>query len=95
MIMTKSIAAEVAFKGAEPLVHQQAPEIQAYGAIIGMAAAFSGNALKETVENLNQTRTVRSGGRASFSTADRGDDGRRLDAVAGSEFLDDRIRLRE
>jgi nucleoside-diphosphate-sugar epimerase len=31
----------------------------------------------------------------SFSTADRDHDAGRLDVVAGSEFLDDRIRLRE
>jgi len=40
-------------------------------------------------------RKVQPGARASFSTADRDDDAGRLDAVAGSEFLDDRIRLRE
>jgi nucleoside-diphosphate-sugar epimerase len=38
-------------------------------------------------------RKVQPGVRASFSTADREDAGR-LDVVAGSEFLDDRIRLR-
>jgi hypothetical protein len=40
-------------------------------------------------------RRVQPGGRASFSTADRDDDAGRLDVVAGSEFLDDRIRLRK
>ena len=32
---------------------------------------------------------------AWFSTEDREDDAGRLDVVAGGEFLDDRIRLRE
>ena len=32
------------------------------------------------------------GDRVSFSAADRDDDSGRLDAVAGSEFVDDRIR---
>ena len=33
--------------------------------------------------------------RASFIAADAEDDAERLDVVAGSEFLDDRIRLAE
>jgi len=33
--------------------------------------------------------------RVSFIAADRDHDAGRLDAVAGSEFVDDRIRLRE
>ena len=33
--------------------------------------------------------------RASFVVADRDHEERRLDAVAGCEFVDDRIRLRE
>lgn len=69
--MSKSIATQVALKGAEPLVHQPAPEIQ-----LG-------------------PRKVQGGARASFSTADHDYDAGRLDIVAGSEFLDDRIRLRE
>jgi hypothetical protein len=69
--MTKFFGPEVALKGAEPLVHQPAPEIQ-----LGR-------------------RKVQGGARASFSTADRDHDAGRLDVVAGSEFLDDRIRLRE
>jgi hypothetical protein len=32
--------------------------------------------------------------RVSFTVADRDHDTERLDAVAGSEFIDDRIRLR-
>ena len=38
---------------------------------------------------------VQPGARGSFSAADRDDNAGRLDVVAGSEFLDDRIRLRE
>lgn len=34
-------------------------------------------------------------GRVSFDANDRGDDTRRVDDVAGGEFVDDRIRLRE
>ena len=38
---------------------------------------------------------IQGGARAWFSTQDRDDNAGRLDVVAGSEFLDDRIRLRE
>ena len=38
---------------------------------------------------------VRPRARGSFIAADRDDDAGRLDAVAGSEFVDDRIRIRE
>jgi nucleoside-diphosphate-sugar epimerase len=38
---------------------------------------------------------VQPGARVSFVTADRDHDARRLDPVAGCEFVDDRIRLRE
>jgi starvation-inducible DNA-binding protein len=41
-------------KTAEPLVHQQAPEVQAYGHVIRMPIALSENVCKESVENLNQ-----------------------------------------
>ena len=40
---------------------------------------------------LQDTENVQ-GDRLSFSAADRDHDSRRLDAVAGSEFVDDRIR---
>jgi hypothetical protein len=40
-------------------------------------------------------RKVQPGARVSFRTVDRDDDVGRLDVVAGGEFLDDRIRLRE
>jgi starvation-inducible DNA-binding protein len=52
--MTKSIAAGVAFRSAERLVRQHAPEIQAYGHIVRMPIALSTTACKEGVENLNQ-----------------------------------------
>jgi hypothetical protein len=76
MTMTKAIEADVILTAAEPLVHQHAPEIQAYGHIIRMPIALSENARKESIENID-------------------DDAGRLDVVAGSEFLDDRIRQRE
>jgi hypothetical protein len=38
---------------------------------------------------------VQPGARVSFIAADRDRDAGRLDAVAGGEFVDDRIRLRE
>ena len=52
--MTKSIDADVILTAAEPLVHQHAPEIQAYGHIIRMPIALSESARKDSVENLNQ-----------------------------------------
>ena len=52
--MTKSLEADVLLTAAEPLVHQHAPEIQAYGHIIRMPIALPENACKESVENLNQ-----------------------------------------
>jgi starvation-inducible DNA-binding protein len=52
--MTQSIDADVILTAAEPLVHQHAPEIQAYGHIIRMPIALSESARKDSVENLNQ-----------------------------------------
>src|SRR5262245_6081827 len=52
--MTKTTEADVVLKAAEPLVHQHAPEIQAYGHIIRMPIALSENVCKESIENLNQ-----------------------------------------
>jgi starvation-inducible DNA-binding protein len=52
--MTKSLKVDVALKGAEPLVHQHAPEIQAYGHLVSMPLALSENVRKESIENLNQ-----------------------------------------
>ena len=48
------------------------------------------------VRAMLQPRKVQPGSRTSFRyQADRDDDAGRLDFVAGGEFLDDRIRLRE
>ena len=52
--MTNSVEAHVTLAAAEPLVHQHAPEIQAYGHIVRMPMALSENVRKESVENLNQ-----------------------------------------
>src|SRR5882672_10153775 len=52
--MTKATDVDVVLKAAEPLAHQHAPEIQAYGHIIRMPIALSENVCKESVENLNQ-----------------------------------------
>jgi starvation-inducible DNA-binding protein len=52
--MTRSVDADAMLVAAEPLVHQHAPEIQAYGHIISMPIALSENVRKESVENLNQ-----------------------------------------
>ena len=41
------------------------------------------------------TANVQGGGRVLFIAADRDHDGGRLDAAAGCEFVDDRVRLRE
>jgi hypothetical protein len=41
------------------------------------------------------TGDVQPGARVSFIAPDRDDEAERLDAVAGCEFVDDRIRLRE
>jgi starvation-inducible DNA-binding protein len=54
MHMTKATEVELVPKAAEPLVHQHAPEIQAFGHIIRMPIALSESACKESVENLNQ-----------------------------------------
>jgi starvation-inducible DNA-binding protein len=52
--MTRSLDIDVVLKGAEPLVHQHAPEIQPYGHIIRMPIALSENVCRDSVENLNQ-----------------------------------------
>jgi hypothetical protein len=49
--------------------------------------------IQEYVHIIRLPRALSAG--ASFIAADRDHDAERLDAVAGSEFLDDRIRLRE
>jgi hypothetical protein len=47
------------------------------------------------VRGMLDKREVHPGARVSLIAANPDDDTRRLDAVAGCEFLDDRIRLRE
>jgi len=52
--MAKPTEEDVALKSAEPLVHQHAPEVQAYGHLIRMPIALSEHTRKESVGNLNQ-----------------------------------------
>ena len=52
--MTTSLEADVILTAADPLVHQHAPEIQAYGHISRMPIALAADARKQSVENLNQ-----------------------------------------
>src|SRR5882672_10171407 len=52
--MTKATDVDVVLKAAEPLVHQQAHEIQPFGHLVRMPIALSENVCKESVENLNQ-----------------------------------------
>src|ERR1041384_1312913 len=52
--MTTSIDVDVVLKGAEPLVHQHAPEIQQYDHIIRMQIALPQHVCQESVANLNQ-----------------------------------------
>jgi hypothetical protein len=54
-----------------------------------------GDPTRATVNPSLDTRTVQSATRVSFIAAIRDNDKRRLDTVAGSEFLDDRIRLQD
>src|SRR5438093_3319910 len=55
MPMTKStLEAEAILRRAAPLTHQQAHEIQPYGHLVKLPSALSGEACKESVENLNQ-----------------------------------------
>jgi starvation-inducible DNA-binding protein len=49
-----TIDAETILKRAEPLVHQQAHEIQPFGHLVRMPIALAESACKESVENLNQ-----------------------------------------
>jgi starvation-inducible DNA-binding protein len=53
--MTKrTIDADAILSRAQPLVHQQAHEIQPYGHLVKLPIALSEEACKESVENLNQ-----------------------------------------
>jgi hypothetical protein len=75
--MTKTVDAHSMLVAAEPLVHQHAPEIQAYEHIISMPLAHirSPSGKHERQRALHEVDSP--------------------DAVAGSEFVDDRIRLGE
>jgi starvation-inducible DNA-binding protein len=51
---TKTLDVDAILKRAQPLVHQQAHEIQPFGHLVRMPIALSENTCKEGVENLNQ-----------------------------------------
>lgn len=82
--MTKGIEAAVVLNAAEPLVQEQAPELERGTP----AAEGQGQAMVEAGD-------VQPGTRGLFSAASRQDDAGRLDAAAGCEFVDDRIHLLE
>jgi starvation-inducible DNA-binding protein len=52
--MTKTREGTVVLNAAEPVGHQHAPEIQAYGHLVRMPIALSENVCRESVANLNQ-----------------------------------------
>ncbi len=52
--MTKTREATSVSNAAEPVGHQHAPEIQAYGHLVRMPIALSENVCRESVANLNQ-----------------------------------------
>jgi hypothetical protein len=83
--MTRPTDVDVALKRAEPLVHQCAPEIQVYGRIVRMPIALS--------ESLSRSMPEAFRHAPSPSRRIALIRGSSLDAVAGSEFVDDRIRL--
>jgi starvation-inducible DNA-binding protein len=51
---THTLDAEAILKRAQPLVHQQAHEIQPFGHLVKLPIALSESACKQAVENLNQ-----------------------------------------
>ena len=57
-------------------------------AVVSLTRAAESRAIPDT-------GNVQPGARVSFVAADRDHDAAQLDAVAGSEFVDDRIRLPE
>ena len=89
MHMTKATEVEFVPKAAEPLVHQHAPEIQAFGHI-----EESRTRIPEEPGAMDIRKGQPNRG-ASIIAADLDHHAESLDAVAGSEFVDDRIRLRE
>ena len=52
--MSKTIDADAVLKRAQPLVHQQAHEIQPYGHLVRMPIALAEAVCMESVDNLNQ-----------------------------------------
>lgn len=52
--MTRSLELDAVLRTAEPLVRQQAPEIQAFGHSVRMPIALSENVRQQSVANLNQ-----------------------------------------
>jgi hypothetical protein len=77
--MIRSIDAAVALKHVKPLVHSDSNEIQSFESVVKTA-------LSGTVDPQSEAHV-------SLITAGRGHDAERLDAAAGCEFVDDRIRL--
>jgi len=51
---SRTLDADEILNQAKPAVHQQAHEIQPFGHLVKLPIALSGNACKESVENLNQ-----------------------------------------
>ena len=54
----KTLDADAIMARATPLVHQQAHEIQPFGHLVRMPIALSEVACKESVDDLNQSRTT-------------------------------------
>ena len=52
--MSKPIDVDIILKRAEPLVHQQAPEIQPYGHLIRMLIALSNRVEREALKWMDQ-----------------------------------------
>ena len=77
--MTKSIDAEVTVKHVNLLVQRHSNEIQSCESVVSSA--------------LSGTEDAQSDAPESLVTAARDYDAERLDAAAGCEFVDDRIRL--
>ena len=70
------------------------------GSRVMLRLLAAGRQLRAVVGNSTRAMEMRAvldtaepGARMSFSVADRDHDAGRLDAVAGSEFVDDQIRL--
>jgi hypothetical protein len=77
----------------ERTTHQKR-DSQAFGRRPGVHTIEENSTPAASVRAVLDTRNVQPNARVGFIAADREDAGR-LDAVAGCEFVDDRIRLRE